>query len=102
MYAAIRWVSLDRPDLTSVLDAIGTPTLLTTGAHDPMWTTSNARAAVGQLTQGTLVILPGVGHIGPLLHAPSDVAELVTRFWRNPAAQLAHHRGDLAPPAGRR
>ena len=101
MYAAIRWVSLDRPDLTPVLDTISTPTLLTTSAHDPMWTTSNARAAAGHLTQGALVILPGAGHIGPLLQAPSDVAELVTRFWRDPTAQLGHHRGTPAPPAAR-
>lgn len=101
MYAAIRWVSLDRPDLTPVLDTISTPTLLTTGTHDPMWTISNARASVGHLTQGALVVLPGAGHIGPLLQAPSGVAELVTRFWRDPAAQLAHHGGAPAPPAGR-
>jgi pimeloyl-ACP methyl ester carboxylesterase len=101
MYAAIRWLSLARPDLTPVLDTIGTPTLLTTGAHDPMWTASNARAAVRHLAQGALVILPGAGHIGPLLQAPSDVAELVTSFWRDPAAQLARHRGAPVPPVAR-
>jgi pimeloyl-ACP methyl ester carboxylesterase len=102
MYAAIRCVSLDRPDLTPVLDTIGTPTLLTTGAHDPMWTTGNAGAAAGHLTQGALVILPGAGHIGPLLQAPSDVAELVTTFWRDPAAQLARHRAAPEPRAASR
>jgi pimeloyl-ACP methyl ester carboxylesterase len=102
MYAAIWWLSLGRPDLTPVLDTIGTPTLLTTGAHDPMWTSSNARAAADHLTQGALVILPGAGHIGPLLQAPSDVTELITRFWRHPAAQVAHHRGAPTPPAARR
>jgi pimeloyl-ACP methyl ester carboxylesterase len=81
-----------------VLDTIRTPTLLTTGAHDPMWTAGNARAAAGHLSHGALVILPGAGHIGPLLQAPSDVAELVTRFWRDPAAQLTQHRGAPAPP----
>jgi pimeloyl-ACP methyl ester carboxylesterase len=102
MYAAIRWASLDRPDLTPVLDTISTPTLLTTGAHDPMWTVGNARAAAGHLSDGALVILPGAGHIGPLLQAPSDVTELVTRFWHDPAAQLARHRDAPAPPASRR
>jgi pimeloyl-ACP methyl ester carboxylesterase len=101
MYAAIRWLSLRRPDLTPVLDTISTPTLLTTGAHDPMWTTTNARAAAAHLPHGALVILPGSGHIGPLLQAPSDVAALVTGFWHDPAAQLAHHRDSLAPPAAR-
>lgn len=99
MHAAIRWLSLSRPDLTPVLDTIATPTLLTTSAHDLMWTPSNARAAASHLTQGTLVILPGAGHIGPLLQAPTDVADLVTSFWRDPAAQLAHHQGTAAPPA---
>jgi pimeloyl-ACP methyl ester carboxylesterase len=58
MYAAIRWLSLGRPDLTPVLDTIGTPTLLTTGAHDPMWTSSNARAAADHLTQGSCSFSP--------------------------------------------
>jgi pimeloyl-ACP methyl ester carboxylesterase len=101
MYAAIRWLSLGRRDLTPVLDTIGAPTLLTTGAHDPMWTTTNAHAAAAHLPQGGLVILPGAGHIGPLLQAPSNVAELVTGFWREPAAQVAHHRDAPAPPAAR-
>jgi pimeloyl-ACP methyl ester carboxylesterase len=102
MYAAIRWVSLTRPDLTPVLDTIATPTLLTTGAHDPMWTTSNARAAASHLTHGALVILPGAGHIGPLLQAPTDLADLITSFWHDPAAQLARHRRAPATPAARR
>lgn len=101
MYAAIRWLSLRRPDLTPVLDTISTPTLLTTGAHDPMWTTTNARAGAAHLPHGELVILPGNGHIGPLLQAPSDVAALVTGFWHDPAAQLAHHRDAPALPAAR-
>jgi pimeloyl-ACP methyl ester carboxylesterase len=102
MYAAIRWLSLGRPDLTPALATISTPTLLTTGAHDPMWTISNARAAAGRLTHGALVILPGAGHIGPLLQAPTEVADLITRFWRDPAAQVARHQDAPAPPTARR
>lgn len=102
MYTAIRSVSLGRPDLTPVLGTIATPALLTTGAHDPMWTTSNARAAASRLINGALVLLPGAGHIGPLLQAPTDVADLVTGFWRDPATQLAHYRGAPAPPAAAR
>jgi pimeloyl-ACP methyl ester carboxylesterase len=99
MYAAIRWLSLGRPDLTAVLDTIGAPTLLTTGAHDPMCTASSAHAAAGHLSQGAFVILPGAGHIGPLLQAPVEVAELITSFWRDPAAQVSHHRGAAASSA---
>jgi pimeloyl-ACP methyl ester carboxylesterase len=102
MYAAIRWLSLARPDLTSVLDTIGTPALLTTGSHDPMWTTSDTRAAAAHLTHGAPVILPGAGHIGPLLQAPSHVAGLVTQFWRDPAAQVAQCRIAHAAPTARR
>lgn len=97
-----RWVSLARPDLTPLLDAIGTPTLLTTGADDPMWTTGNALAAADHLSRGALAILPGAGHIGPLLQAPADVADLVTIFWREPAAQLTRHRETAAPSAAHR
>jgi pimeloyl-ACP methyl ester carboxylesterase len=98
MYAAIRWLSLRRPDLAPVLDHLGTPTLLTTGTSDPMWTTTDARAAAAHLTRGALVILPGAGHIGPLLHAAPTVVELVTAFWRDPDATLAAQRGATTSP----
>lgn len=103
MHAAIGWLSLARPDLTPVLDRLDTPTLLTTGANDPMWTTGNARAAAAHLTNGALVILPGAGHVGPLLQAAPDLVHLVTTFWSDPAASVAHHRSVTAtgsrPPA---
>jgi pimeloyl-ACP methyl ester carboxylesterase len=97
MHAAIGWLSLARPDLTPVLDRLATPTLLTTGEHDPMWTTANAGAAAAHLANGALVILPGAGHIGPLLQAAPAVVELVTAFWSDPAATVAHHRSPTAP-----
>ena len=89
MFAAIRWLSLRRPDLTPVLGRIRTPTLLTTGAHDPMWTIENASAAAGHLPRGALVILPAAGHIGPLLQAPAAVVDLVLGFWGDPEATIA-------------
>ena len=100
MSDAIRWLSLGRRDLTPELDRLGTPTLLTTGPDDPMWTTAAARAAVGHLRNGALVILPGSGHIGPLLQAAPAVAGLVTEFWRDPQATIAQHRsqGDRVAP----
>jgi pimeloyl-ACP methyl ester carboxylesterase len=98
MYAAIRWLSLRRPDLTTVLDRLGTPTLLTTGTSDPMWTTTNANAAAAHLTRGALVILPGAGHIGPLLHAAPAVVDLVTAFWRDPDTTLAAQHGATTSP----
>jgi pimeloyl-ACP methyl ester carboxylesterase len=96
MSAAIGWLSLTRPDLTPMLDRIATPTLLTTGTNDPMWTTDSARAAAAHLANGALVILPGAGHIGPLLQAAPAVVDLVAAFWRDPAATVAHHRSATA------
>jgi hypothetical protein len=85
-----------------VLDRLATSTLLTTGQHDPMWTTADARAAAAHLANGALVILPGAGHIGPPLQAAPP-------WWSwsppsgDPAATVAHHRSATAtgsrPPA---
>lgn len=99
MSDAIRWLSLRRPDLTPVLDRLGTPTLLTTGPDDPMWTRAAARAAAARLRNGALVILPGSGHIGPLLQAAPAVASLVTAFWRDPDATIARHRSQAGRAA---
>lgn len=84
MYDAISWLSLRRRDLTDVLDTLDTPTLLTTGPDDPMWTTTAARAAAAHLRAGALVIIPGAGHVGPLLQAAPQVAQLITAFWHDP------------------
>jgi pimeloyl-ACP methyl ester carboxylesterase len=89
MFAAIRWLSLRRPDLAPVLGRLQTPTLLTTGAQDPMWTVENARAAAAHLPRGALVILPAAGHIGPLLQAPEAVVDLAMQFWNDPQATVA-------------
>lgn len=92
MFDAIRWLSLRRRDLTPVLEQLRTPTLLTTGPDDPMWTTAAARAAAAHLHNGALVILPGSGHTGPLLQAAPAVVTLVTAFWHDPQTTIAQHR----------
>jgi pimeloyl-ACP methyl ester carboxylesterase len=88
MFDAIRWLSLRRPDLGPVLSQLETPTLLTTNADDAMWTVTAARSAAGRLRNGGLAILPGSGHVGPLLQAAPDVVSLVTGFWRDPQATV--------------
>jgi pimeloyl-ACP methyl ester carboxylesterase len=93
MYDATRWFSIRRPDLTPVLDRLDTPTLLATNHNDDMWTVANARAAASHLHRGGLVILPGDGHIGPLLQAAPTVAEVITGFWRDPGKMLANLPG---------
>ena len=90
LYDATRWFSINRRDLTPVLDRLGTPTLLATNHHDPLWTVADTRAAAGHLQRGGLVILPGAGHIGPLLQAAPAVVEVVTGFWRDPDTTLAN------------
>ncbi|HEX9041078.1 MAG TPA: alpha/beta fold hydrolase [Trebonia sp.] len=94
MVDAIRWLSLRRRDITPALGRLGTPTLLTTGPADPMWTAAAATAAAARLRDGALVILPGSGHIGSMLQAAPTVAGLVTAFWRDPHATIARHRSE--------
>jgi hypothetical protein len=100
MFDAISWLSLRRRDLTPELDRSRTPTLLATNPDDPEWTSAAASAAAAHLRDGTLVILPGSGRVGPLLQAAPAVAELVTAFWRDPRAIIARYRGQVGHAAG--
>jgi hypothetical protein len=54
--------------------------------------TSAARLPPRRSFRGGLVILPGTGHIGPLLQAPDELADLTIAFWRQPAQVAARHR----------
>ncbi len=100
MFDAIRWLSLRRADLGPVLGRVEVPTLLVTNADDAMWTVAAAESAAGRLRNGALAILPGSGHIGPLLQAAPDVVALVTEFWRDPHAVVARHRTQGSSQAG--
>jgi pimeloyl-ACP methyl ester carboxylesterase len=96
MHTAIASVSLARPDLAAVLEAVATPVLITTGRHDPMWSAADAEAAARDLPHAAAVILPGAGHVGPLLQAPDALIDLVTTFWRDPAQTVAHYKLGVA------
>ncbi len=100
MYDAIRWLSLSRQDLAPVLDQLGTPTLLITGQDDPMWTVPAARAAAARLRHGTMTVLPGAGHIGPVLDRTPAAADLITAFWREPEATITTRRATIAATSG--
>ena len=89
MYDAVRWLSLRRTDLTPVLERLDTPTLLVTAKTDPMWTLPAAHAAATHLRHGSVAVLPGTGHIGPLLEATPEAAELISAFWREPGSTIA-------------
>jgi pimeloyl-ACP methyl ester carboxylesterase len=85
MYLAIRSVSLNRPDLTPVLATITAPTLLVAGTDDLMWTPIQACAAATHLPHGACAVVPGEGHVAPLLEAAPTLVELLTAFWQDPA-----------------
>jgi pimeloyl-ACP methyl ester carboxylesterase len=97
MYDAIRWLSLTRPNLTPVLAGLAVPTLLATAQDDPMWTVPAARAAAANLRHGAMTVLPGAGHIGPLLHRAT--AAQIAAFWRDPDGTITTHRAAIS--AGR-
>ena len=101
MRNAIESISLRRQDLTPVLGTLTTPTLLTTGQNDPMWTVTAASAAAARLPHGGLVVLPGTGHVGPLLTAPAELAGLLAEFWRRPDDVL-RRAGSHTPAQGPR
>jgi pimeloyl-ACP methyl ester carboxylesterase len=101
MFDAIRWLSLRRTDLGPALGRLEVPTLLVTNADDAMWTVAAAESAAARLRNGALAILPGSGHIGPLLQAAPDVVALVTAFWRDPQATIIRYRTQESSPAGR-
>lgn len=62
-----------------------------------MWATRAAHAAARRLRHGTMAILPGAGHVGPLLQATPTVADLITAFWREPNITITTQQ---ATPAG--
>jgi pimeloyl-ACP methyl ester carboxylesterase len=100
MSGAIGSVSLRRPDLTPLLAKISAPALICAAADDPYWTPADAARAAGRLPNGTSVILPGSGHIAPLLEAAPAVADLLTAFWANPGAVVTAGGDSQVPSSG--
>jgi pimeloyl-ACP methyl ester carboxylesterase len=85
MLVAMRSVMLDRPSLTSVLATIGTPALVVTIADDAYESRHDARAEAAKLSDGSFVVLPGSGHVAPLLQSPAELVQALTAFWDDPA-----------------
>lgn len=90
--------SLTRPDLTTRLAAVSVPTVLVAAADDPLCTPHQARAAAAHLPAGAAIVLPGGGHVGPLLQAAPQMVETVSAVWRDPAQFVATHRGSSTAP----
>jgi pimeloyl-ACP methyl ester carboxylesterase len=68
-----------RPDSLETATAMDVPSLVLVGEEDAMTPPAEARELVGQLPTGTLVELPGAGHLTPL-ERPSEVNEEMFLF----------------------
>ena len=84
MHLAMHSAMLDRLDLTPVLSMVTAPTLLVGAAQDPLWAIDDARSAISHLPGGRVAVLPGAGHIAPLLQAAPALADLICQFWTDP------------------
>jgi pimeloyl-ACP methyl ester carboxylesterase len=82
LYLAMRSVMLNRRDLRPALGAVTVPTLVVAGADDAMWTPDQARAAATLPSRGSCCVVPGGGHVAPLLDGASALVEALTTFWR--------------------
>jgi pimeloyl-ACP methyl ester carboxylesterase len=89
MARAMRCISLRRPDLTPLLASAAAPSLFVAGEDDALWRPDQARAAARRLPLGAAAALPGAGHVAPLLRSATPLADLVTRFWRDPVGVVA-------------
>ncbi|MFJ3199578.1 alpha/beta fold hydrolase [Streptomyces sp. NPDC086989] len=65
-----------RPDSAAVLRAAAVPAVVVIGAEDELVSLDEACATAGELPEGRLVALPGVGHLAPL-EAPRATAEVL-------------------------
>jgi pimeloyl-ACP methyl ester carboxylesterase len=92
MLAAME-VSLNRPDLTARLASVQAPTLLVAAADDPLCTPGQTRKAAAHLPAGAVKVLPGRGHLAPLLQVAPQLGETVRTLWRDPAAFIAEQAG---------
>jgi len=89
MARAMRCISLRRADLTPTLPAVTVPTLLVAAADDPLWRPEQAQAAVRAMPRAASITVPGGGHVEPLLRSAPLLADVITRFWRDPDGVLA-------------
>ncbi|MFJ4983350.1 alpha/beta fold hydrolase [Streptomyces sp. NPDC088732] len=92
MARAIRSASLEREDLTPTLTSVPAPTLFVAGADDATWLPDAAAAAAARLPRGGWAVLPGAGHVAPLLEAAPALVSLLTTFWQDPDAVNSLHQ----------
>jgi pimeloyl-ACP methyl ester carboxylesterase len=81
MLRAMRSAMLRRPDLTALLAAIPTPTLMVAAQGDADWSPDHARHAAARMPVGAAGVVAGGGHVAPLLLEPEVLVETITAFW---------------------
>jgi pimeloyl-ACP methyl ester carboxylesterase len=84
MYAAMRSVMLRRPSLLPLLPALLAPTLFVGIIDDAYSSQQETREMAGLLPRGACTILPGSGHVAPLLQQAPALADVLTGFWHDP------------------
>ncbi|MFJ4840103.1 alpha/beta fold hydrolase [Streptomyces sp. NPDC088746] len=85
---AVAWAQraiASRPDSLEVLRATDVPALVVVGDEDELVSVAEGRAAAEALPRGTLVVLPGAGHLPPL-EAPGPTTELLAALHEDAAA----------------
>jgi len=96
---AMTSISLQRPDLTSRLRAIGCPTLFVTGSNHPEWTPEQAEAKSRLLTRASVAVVPDTSYLTPL-EAPDAAIEHIRKLWVAPSDTALLAPASLTSAAG--
>lgn len=91
MHSAMRSVMLGRSSLQPFLPALHVPTLFIAVTDDAYSSWQETEEAVRLLPRGAFAMLPGRGHVAPLLQEAPALADILTDFWRDQAAYETHN-----------
>jgi pimeloyl-ACP methyl ester carboxylesterase len=83
MHNAMHSVMLGRPDLLHLLPKIEVPTRFVAVKDDPLDPVDKAEAATRLLRHGGMTLVPGHGHVAPLLQSAPELAEVIVNFWES-------------------
>ena len=83
MHNAMHSVMLGRPDLLDLLPKIVVPTRFVAVKDDPLAPVEKAEAAARNLPRGSTTVVPGRGHVAPLLESAPELAEVIMNFWES-------------------
>ena len=81
MHTAMRSVMLGRTSLQPFLPTLHVPTLFVAVADDAYSSQRETADAVKLLPHGAFAVLPGRGHVAPLLQQAPALADVLTDFW---------------------